>query len=128
MKSMGMTCIALGAALTLAGCGGSDDGSQFPTLNGEKPLVIGHRGAAGYLPDHTLEGYKKAIAMGADFIEPDLVATQDGVLVARHENAIAILNADGSLKEATTDVAERREFAARKTTNGSARPYSPTEA
>ena len=105
MKSMGMTCIALGAALTLAGCGGSDDGSQFPTLNGEKPLVIGHRGAAGYLPDHTLEGYKKAIAMGADFIEPDLVATQDGVLVARHEPNIT----------GTTDVSQRAEFAQRKT-------------
>ena len=105
MKSMGMTCMALGAALTLAGCGGSDDGPKFPTLNGEKPLVIGHRGAAGYLPDHTLEGYKKAIAMGADFIEPDLVATKDGVLVARHEPNIT----------GTTDVSQRAEFASRKT-------------
>lgn len=78
---------------------------MFPTLNGAKPLVIGHRGAAGYLPDHTLEGYKKAIDLGADFIEPDLVATQDGVLVARHEPNIT----------ATTDVSLRPEFAARKT-------------
>ena len=105
MKSMGMTCIALGAVLTLGGCGGSDDGPKFPTLQGEKPLVIGHRGAAGYLPDHTLEGYKKAIAMGADFIEPDLVATSDGVLVARHEPNIT----------GTTDVSKRAEFASRKT-------------
>ena len=105
MKSTGMTCIALGAALTLGGCGGSDDGPKFPTLNGDKPLVIGHRGAAGYLPDHTLEGYKKAIAMGADFIEPDLVATLDGVLVARHEPNIT----------GTTDVSTRAEFASRKT-------------
>lgn len=105
MKTMGMTCMALGAALTLAGCGGSDDGPSFPTLNGEKPLVIGHRGAAGYLPDHTLEGYKKAIALGADFIEPDLVSTKDGVLVARHEPNIT----------GTTDVSKRPEFASRKT-------------
>lgn len=105
MKSLGMTCVALGAALALAGCGGSDDGPAFPTLSGDKPLVIGHRGAAGYLPDHTLEGYKKAIAMGADFIEPDLVATKDGVLVARHEPNIT----------GTTDVSQRPEFASRKT-------------
>jgi glycerophosphoryl diester phosphodiesterase len=54
--------------------------------------------------------------MGADFIEPDLVSTQDGVLVARHENAMAVLNADGSVREATTDVADRPEFAARRAT------------
>lgn len=106
MQSMGMTCLALGAALVVAGCGGSDDGPAFPTLQGDKPLVIGHRGAAGYLPDHTLEGYSKAIAMGADFIEPDLVATKDGVLVARHEPNIT----------GTTDVSQRPEFASRKTT------------
>jgi glycerophosphoryl diester phosphodiesterase len=48
-----------------------------------RPLVIGHRGAAGYLPDHTLEGYALAIELGADFIEPDLVSTKDGHLIAR---------------------------------------------
>ncbi|MBA3624535.1 MAG: glycerophosphodiester phosphodiesterase [Methylibium sp.] len=80
------------------------------------PLVIGHRGASGYVPEHTLAAYWMAIEQGADYIEPDLVSTQDGVLVARHENAIAILNADGSLREATTDVADRPEFADRKTT------------
>ena len=98
-RTLGLT---LGAALVLAACGGSD---ASPTLNGDKALVIGHRGAAGYLPDHTLEGYKKAIEMGADFIEPDLVATKDGVLVARHEPNIT----------GTTDVAQRPEFASRKT-------------
>jgi glycerophosphoryl diester phosphodiesterase len=61
------------------------------------PLVLAHRGASGYLPDHTLEAYALAIAQGADFIEPDLVATKDGVLVARHENELS----------RTTDVAER---------------------
>ncbi|MFD1709334.1 glycerophosphodiester phosphodiesterase [Ottowia sp. GY511] len=90
-------------AASLAACGGSDD-SAWNTLNGDKPLVIGHRGAAGYLPDHTLEGYRRAVEMGADFIEPDLVATKDGVLVARHEPNIV----------ATTDVKDRAEFAKRK--------------
>jgi len=70
----------------------------------QAPLVIGHRGAHGYLPAHTLEGYALAIELGADFIEPDLVATKDGHLIARHEpNMIA-----------TTDVASRPEFAARR--------------
>ncbi|WOO32198.1 glycerophosphodiester phosphodiesterase [Diaphorobacter limosus] len=92
------------AAVLLAACGGGDDKGDYPTLTGDKPLVIGHRGASGYLPDHTLEGYRKAIELGADFIEPDLVATKDGVLVARHEPNIT----------ATTDVAQRSEFAARK--------------
>jgi glycerophosphoryl diester phosphodiesterase len=73
---------------------------------GEPPIVIGHRGASGYRPEHTLAAYALAIDHGADFVEPDLVSTRDGVLVARHENEIA----------ATTDVAERTEFAARRTT------------
>src|SRR5215213_9873854 len=71
-----------------------------------KPLVIGHRGAAGYRPEHTLAGYELAARMGADYIEPDLVSTKDGVLVARHENDIT----------ATTDVADHPEFAGRRTT------------
>jgi glycerophosphoryl diester phosphodiesterase len=69
-------------------------------------IVIGHRGASGYRPEHTLEAYRLAIRQGADFIEPDLVATKDGVLIARHENEIS----------GTTDVAQRPEFANRKTT------------
>ncbi len=89
---------------------------QHTTADQAQPLVIGHRGASGYLPEHTLAAYWMAIEQGADYIEPDLVSTKDGVLVARHENAIAIVNADGSLREATTDVAERPEFASRKTT------------
>ena len=94
------------AALVLTGCGGGDGPLPFKTLNGQAPLVIGHRGAAGYLPDHTLAGYQKAIEMGADFIEPDLVATKDGQLIARHEPNIT----------GTTDVANHPEFASRKTT------------
>ena len=69
------------------------------------PLVIGHRGAPGYLPDHTLPGYALAIKLGADYIEPDLVATKDGYLIARHEPNITT----------TTDVASHEEFASRKT-------------
>ena len=69
-------------------------------------IVIGHRGASGYRPEHTLESYRLAIRQGADFIEPDLVATKDGVLVARHENEIS----------GTTDVASHPEFANRRTT------------
>jgi glycerophosphoryl diester phosphodiesterase len=70
-----------------------------------RPLVIAHRGASGYRPEHTLAAYEMAIEMGADFIEPDLVATRDGALVARHENLIS----------ETTDVASRPELAARRT-------------
>lgn len=96
---------AVAAACTaLSACGG-DGGSIPATLDGSKALVIGHRGAAGYLPDHTLEGYRRGIELGADFIEPDLVATKDGVLIARHEPNIT----------GTTDVAQRPEFAGRKT-------------
>jgi len=76
------------------------------TLDGKAPLVIAHRGASGYRPEHTLASYTLAIEQGADFIEPDLVATKDGHLVARHEPVI----------DATTDVAVHPEFAGRKTT------------
>ncbi|MGQ3016127.1 glycerophosphodiester phosphodiesterase [Phenylobacterium sp.] len=70
-----------------------------------RPLVIAHRGASGERPEHTLMSYQRAIEQGADFIEPDLVMTRDGVLVARHENEIS----------ETTDVADRPDFADRRT-------------
>ena len=90
--------------LGLTACGGNDE-PAFGSAEA-RPLVIGHRGASGYLPEHTLEAYGNAIEMGADVIEPDLVSTRDGVLIARHEpNLIA-----------TTDVADRPEFAARRKT------------
>jgi len=83
----------------LQGCGGDDDPApttvKYKTLAGNAPLVIGHRGASGELPEHTLESYERAIAQGADFIEPDLVLTKDGVMVARHEPML----------DSTTDVA-----------------------
>ncbi|RZU30516.1 glycerophosphodiester phosphodiesterase [Blastococcus saxobsidens] len=72
----------------------------------EDLLVVGHRGASGYRPEHTLASYELAARMGADYIEPDVVSTKDGVLVARHENEIS----------GTTDVADRPEFADRRTT------------
>ncbi|MGB7249235.1 MAG: esterase-like activity of phytase family protein [Phormidesmis sp.] len=80
--------------------------NSFNTLNGQDPLVIGHRGASGSRPEHTLAAYELAIEQGADFIEPDLVVTKDGVLVARHENEIS----------GTTDVSDRPEFVDRQTT------------
>ena len=79
------------------------------TANAESrrhPIVIAHRGASGYRPEHTLASYELAIEQGADFIEPDVVSTKDGVLVARHENEIG----------GTTDVAAHPEFADRRTT------------
>lgn len=72
----------------------------------DRPLLIAHRGASGERPEHTIAAYTRAIELGADFIEPDLVLTKDGVLVARHENEIST----------TTDVAAHPEFAARKAT------------
>jgi glycerophosphoryl diester phosphodiesterase len=71
-----------------------------------RPLVIGHRGASGYRPEHTRSAYEMAISLGVDAIEPDIVATRDGVLVLRHENEIS----------GTTDVAMRPEFADRRAT------------
>jgi glycerophosphoryl diester phosphodiesterase len=87
------------------------------TLTGAAPIVIAHRGASGYRPEHTLAAYELAITMGADYIEPDLVITKDGVLIARHENALAIVDAKtGALIEATTNVHVLPQFAARRTT------------
>lgn len=78
----------------------------MPVTTNKPPLVIGHRGASGYRPEHTIAAYELAIQMGADYIEPDVVSTKDGILIARHENDIS----------ETTDVANRPEFANRKTT------------
>ncbi|WP_156760594.1 glycerophosphodiester phosphodiesterase family protein [Microbacterium karelineae] len=75
-------------------------------MQSSAPIVIGHRGAPGYRPEHTRASYELAIAQGVDLIEPDVVATRDGVLVVRHENEIS----------GTTDVAGRPEFAHLRTT------------
>ncbi len=95
--------IAAASVLLLQACGGND-APLFKTLSGQAPLVIGHRGASGTFPEHTLESYKAAIDQGADFVEPDLVLTKDGVMIARHEPIL-----DG-----TTDVATK--FPGRQTT------------
>jgi len=75
-------------------------------IDPDRPVVIAHRGASGYVPEHTLAAYAVALFQGADFIEPDLVMTRDGHLVARHDNVLDL----------TTDVANRPEFAPRRTT------------
>ena len=80
--------------------------SAFPTLDGDAPLVVAHRGASGHRPEHTLEAYRLGIDLGADVIEPDVVVTKDGHLIARHENELG----------GTTDVSDRPEFADRETT------------
>src|SRR5215218_3227804 len=86
--------------------GGHPGGDETRSRGVRKPLVIAHRGASGYRPEHTLAAYELAIEMGADFIEPDLVITRDGVLIARHENDIS----------GTTDVIDRPEFRSRRRT------------
>ncbi len=77
---------------------------NWNTLSGEAPLVIAHRGASGVLPEHTLAAYERAIEMGADYIEPDLVITKDGHLVARHDRYLS----------GSTNVSERSEFTERR--------------
>ena len=106
--SFKLSLLVAAAAITLAACGGGDSPFQLPfkTLGNVQPLVVGHRGASGYLPEHTLEAYSRAIELGADLVEPDLVATKDGVLIARHEPNIT----------STTNVATLPQFASRKTT------------
>jgi glycerophosphoryl diester phosphodiesterase len=81
-------------------------GHEASSRDGDRPLVIAHRGASGYRPEHTLAAYELGARMGADYIEPDLVITKDGVLVARHENEIS----------QTTDVEHHPEFADRRRT------------
>ena len=105
------TALLLAAAmlvLALSQVAGASGGQEQAAHGGGRrlPLVIGHRGASGYRPEHTIASYTLAIELGADYIEPDLVSTKDHVLVARHENDIT----------GTTDVASHPEFAARKTT------------
>src|SRR5262245_58600960 len=89
----------LGTADVTAATGPAAKAAPAPAA--DEPIVIGHRGAPGYRPEHTLASYRLAIAFGADYVEPDLVSTKDGVLVARHENEIG----------GTTDVADHPEFA-----------------
>lgn len=96
---LAVVCVA-----ALSACGNNDKPLQ--TLDGRPPLVAAHRGASGYLPEQTVEAYAMAIDMGADAIEPDVVSTKDGVLIARHDPNLVY----------STDVAQHPEFASRKRT------------
>jgi glycerophosphoryl diester phosphodiesterase len=109
VDAMGKILLPFLGLCLLTSCVGShgNNSSEAPrklTLRAARPIVIAHRGASGYRPEHTLASYELAIEMGADFIEPDLVSTKDGVPIARHENEIS----------ETTDVADHPEFADRR--------------
>jgi glycerophosphoryl diester phosphodiesterase len=97
-----VSCVAFFSSLGVV----SMTAAAWPTFDGTAPVVIAHRGASGYRPEHTLASYALAIELGADFIEPDLVATKDGHLIARHE----------PLLDQTTDVGKHPEFASRRST------------
>jgi glycerophosphoryl diester phosphodiesterase len=106
---VGMTATALAGSLS-GSIGGMTALAQSPPPGNDRnrrgPIVIGHRGASGYRPEHTLASYELAARLGADFIEPDLVVTKDGVLVCRHEPRI----------DDTSNVASHPEFTTRRTT------------
>ncbi len=101
-----LALLALVVPTAAAQAPGDDDAPTADQADRDQPLVIAHRGASGYRPEHTLAAYELGARMGADYIEPDLVATKDGRLVARHENEIS----------GTTDVETRPEFAGRRAT------------
>ena len=102
------TALTAAATLALVACAmpGANSAKGLMTLDGKQPLVVAHRGASGYLPEETMEAYARAVELGADVIEMDLLVTKDGVLVARHDPNLAI----------STDVASHPEFASRKKT------------
>src|SRR4051812_25003820 len=108
-RRSGAVVVLLAVLLALAGPASAAPPHGSPPGHGAADgalLVIGHRGAAGYRPEHTLASYELAARMGADYVECDVVSTADGVLVCRHENDIS----------GTTDVADHPEFADRRTT------------
>ncbi|MFF5366269.1 glycerophosphodiester phosphodiesterase family protein [Streptomyces sp. NPDC013187] len=98
--------LAAAAGTATAATAASAASAAVEPRKGGGPVVIGHRGAAGWRPEHTAPSYTHAVQTGADWIEPDLVPTKDHVLVVRHENEIS----------QTTDVARHPEFADRRTT------------
>jgi glycerophosphoryl diester phosphodiesterase len=99
--------LSAGASIALAACSLTGSGPRtLLTLDGRVPLVVAHRGASGYLPEETIEAYTRAIELGADVIEMDLVVTKDGVLVTRHDPNLA----------RSTDVATKPQFASRRRT------------
>jgi len=106
MRMARRDCLVAGGGIAAALLTGLGTSARAKAARPVKPVVLGHRGCSALRPEHSLGSYAKAIADGADYIEPDLVVTKDGVLVARHENNII----------ETTDVAAHPEFAARKAT------------
>jgi glycerophosphoryl diester phosphodiesterase len=122
-RALGALTVAGAAALGLGAAAApgplqAQTPAPYATLSGRAPIVIGHRGASGYRPEHTLASYQLAIDLGADFIEPDLVLTKDGVPIARHEplfGATAVNGVPlGAVNEfTTTDIFDHPEFASR---------------
>src|SRR5687767_10072372 len=110
-----LSILAVGALIVpIAGAKKKAKHQKHGSAREQSPLVIGHRGASGFLPEHTLQAYKLAIKLGADYIEPDLVATKDGVLIARHEPIIG--DSDPATTGDSTNVGDHSEFAGRETT------------
>lgn len=103
---MNKKLILLSSIVLLSACENDSTSTPPPTVQEPAFLVIGHRGASALRPEHTLAAYQKAIDDGADFIEPDLVSTKDGILVARHENEIG----------GTTNISDQMQFNDRKQT------------
>lgn len=98
-----LKCLIIALPLSVTGCG--EDGDGFSS-DRATPIIIGHRGASGERPEHTRAAYTLAIEQGADYLEPDIVVSKDGILMVRHENEIG----------ATTNVATKEKFASRYTT------------
>ncbi|HEX2009519.1 MAG TPA: glycerophosphodiester phosphodiesterase family protein, partial [Roseateles sp.] len=131
-----LNLLALAALALLAQTGAQAD--TLKTLNGQAPLVIAHRGASGYLPEHTLAGYELAIRMGADYIEPDLQLSKDGYLVAMHDTTLnrttdvaAVLGArNGGYKVSDYTLAEIKQLTVKPTGTGktSYPGFTPTSA
>jgi glycerophosphoryl diester phosphodiesterase len=106
LRARKILCSLIAGVLVVStGMAAGPDDKRGAARRAAPVVVIGHRGASGYVPEHTLTSYFIAIQQGADYVEPDLVVTKDGVLIARHENEIG----------GTTDVAAHPQFAARKT-------------
>ncbi len=109
LKTLGAAGVLTGLPSLAAATGSKSSARQYAGKTGynmQKPIIIAHRGASGYLPEHTLEAYQLAIDLGADFIEPDMVFTKDGHLIARHDHYLST----------STNVADHPEFADRRTT------------
>ncbi|CUQ67331.1 Glycerophosphoryl diester phosphodiesterase [Candidatus Nitrospira inopinata] len=107
LSTMAFSIMAVvGLTMIDGGNVGAQRGERWGTDRQQTPIVIAHRGASGYVPEHTLAAYAISILQGADFVEPDLVMTKDGHLIARHDNVLDL----------TTDVSRRPEFAGRKAT------------